>query len=319
MKRFLCIVLCIVLCVGIAYPLDSRADLRDFPDETDYVDSENDRDEYDSDWDDNSEASFFGGGISGVITVVGIAVAAIIILVILVGMKKRKHKHKHHHHHSNHHSHHHHSHHHHHHHHHHTTSGTQRAQNLRPISEYMELDPAFDLPDFQAKLSNLYVQIQNGWQHKDIEALRPSFTDALFTQMNRQLDVLRRIKQTNHVEKIAVLGVEVRGFHQSGGQDTIVAELQARITDYTVSDETGELISGSRTEEKLMTYEWDLVRPTETLTGEKEAVQPVTCPHCGKALSANETAKCPYCGCAIIARQHDWLISAIRGITQGTQ
>ena len=154
-----------------------------------------------------------------------------------------------------------------------------------------------------------------GWQDKNIEALRPCFTDSIFEQLDRRLDALRQNKQTNYVEKIAGVGVEVLGFRQSGGQDAIVVELRTSITDYTLDDTTGKLISGSQTHEKLMAYEWDLVRPTGTLTSEQEAVHPVTCPHCGTALSINETAKCPNCGGIVTVQRHDWVISAIRSIS----
>lgn len=66
-------------------------------------------------------------------------------------------------------------------------AGAQRtpASKLRPMSEYTELDPSFDAEAFQEKMSNLYVQMQNCWQDKNIESLRPYFTDALYAQMDR--------------------------------------------------------------------------------------------------------------------------------------
>lgn len=306
MKRFLCIVLCLVLCVSVLMPLASKADFGSFSGDSDFGGG-SDHDwgsDHDYDWGDSSYSGSSGSGVYFLGGNPGFAVIVMIILVA-VALARMKKNGK-------------------------TTRrgapsqrsyapGAQRAQGLRPIGEYASIDPAFNLPGFQAKLSNLYVQMQNGWQDKNIESLRPYFTDAMFTQMNRQLDALRRSNQTNYVEKIAVLSVEVRGFRQTGGMDTIVAELRTRITDYTLNDVTGELVSGSRNAEKFMTYEWDLIRPTGTPTEKQEAMQSITCPHCGAALSINETAKCPYCDSVISVDQHDWVISAIRGISQRTQ
>lgn len=190
---------------------------------------------------------------------------------------------------------------------------------LRSMQEYAHLDPGFDAQAFSAKLANLYVQMQNSWQSKNIENLRPYFTDTLYAQMDRQLDALRRNCRTNYVERITVLGVRPLGFCQSGGVDTIVVELRTRIVDYTLDDRTGQLISGSRQQEKFMTYEWELSRPTGTTTARQAEMTSVSCPHCGAALNINQSAKCPYCDSVVTLEQHDWAISAIRGISQKTK
>ena len=115
-----------------------------------------------------------------------------------------------------------------------------------------------------------------------------------------------------------MLDVNLRGFFQEGGDDHLVAELKTRITDYTVDEDTGALISGSKTAEKFMTYEWDLSRPTGTLTAAAGETTQRHCPNCGAPLSVNESAKCPYCDTVITFRDHDWTIYAVKGIAQRT-
>ena len=189
---------------------------------------------------------------------------------------------------------------------------------LTPMSEYAELDPHFSASDMREKLSNLYVQMQNGCTARDIEPLRPYFTDALYQQFDRQIRSLKANKQINHVDRIVVLDVSLRGFFQEGGDDHLVAELKTRITDYTVHEDTGALISGSRTAEKFMTYEWDLSRPTGTITEAAGETTQRHCPNCGAPLSVNESARCPYCDSVITFRDHDWTIYAVKGIAQRT-
>ena len=169
------------------------------------------------------------------------------------------------------------------------------------------------------KASNLYVQMQNGWTAKNIESLRPYFTDALFTQMERSLQGYVQRGETNVVERIAVLDVTPLGFHQTGGEDHILLRLRTRITDYTVQDSTQKIVRGSRDQEKFMTYEWDLLRPTGTQTSaESGGTKRVTCPGCGAPLDVNASARCPYCGTVLQQQAQDWVISAIRGIKQQT-
>ena len=199
-------------------------------------------------------------------------------------------------------------------------AGAQRTGNeaLKEIGLYKEIDPAFDITAMQEKLSNLYVQMQNGWQDKNIDALRPYFTDAFFTQMERQLNSFKSQNKTNYIERIAVLGVDLRGYYLRNGEDHIIAELRTRIVDYTLDDNTGALVSGSKTAEKFMTYEWDVSRASGVKTTEKEEMTDVHCPNCGAPLSINATAKCPYCDSVVTVKEHDWAICAIKGIAQRT-
>ena len=201
-----------------------------------------------------------------------------------------------------------------------TAAGAQQTpgSKLLPMSEYAKLDPNFSESDMREKLSNIYVQMQNGCTARNIESLRPYFTDALYQQFDRQIKSLVASHRINRVDRIAVLDVTLRGWFQEGGDDHLVAALKTRITDYIVDEETGKVVSGSDTAEKFMTYEWDLSRPTGTVTEAAGAVTERHCPNCGAPLSVNESAKCPYCDTVLTFKDHDWTIYAVKGIAQKT-
>ena len=199
-------------------------------------------------------------------------------------------------------------------------AGGQRtdASTLRNMAEYQQLDPQFSEAEFREKLSNLYVRFQNSWQAKNMEDLRPYLTDAMYAQFDRQLDQYRQNHQTNHVERISVLGVTLRGWKQENGNDLIVAELQTRIVDYVTDDNTGQLIRGNRAQEKFMTYEWTLMRTSGQVTGTTTGTTGQTCPYCGAHIDINHTAVCEYCGSVLTTDTFDWAVSSIKGISQRT-
>ena len=195
---------------------------------------------------------------------------------------------------------------------------------LMPIDTIRENDPNFSEDAIKEKIANLYVQMQDAWQNKKFDSMRPYMTDALYNQFDRQLDELKKSECTNFVERIAVLNVSLTGWKTNEINDSIVALVNTRIIDYTINDRTGKVVSGSKSAEKFMTYEWTLIRSkgmtTPHASGEgSEGTVSIHCPSCGAPVDINQSAKCPYCDSVIAARDFDWSISSIRGISQKTE
>lgn len=192
------------------------------------------------------------------------------------------------------------------------------AATLKNIGEYLALDPQFSEAEFKEKLSNMYVKFQNSWTAKNMDDLRPYLSDNIFAQCDRQLDAYRRDQQTNMVEKIAVLDVQIRGWNQQSGNDVIVAYLKTRIRDYVVDDNTGDVIRGSKTAEKFMEYEWTLMRTSGRSTEHADGTTVQNCPNCGAPININSSAKCEYCGSILTTDSFDWVVSNIKGLSQRT-
>lgn len=303
-KKFLLAGLLLLFSIS-AISITSIADFGDYSGDTDYDYSyDYDSNDYSSyDYDDDGNYRRGSSGSNGWDTITVIIIGVIIIFAVFGGGGKKDKSSK-----AN-------------------TNAAERAESranrpeLTPIGEYTKLDPNFNAAALCEKASNLYVQMQNCWTAKNIESLRPYFTDAMFTQMERSLKNLISRKETNFVERIAVLDATPKGFHQTAGEDHIMLRIRTRITDYTVNDNTKEVIKGSRDKEKFMTYEWDLMRSTGMLTGEDgiTSIKRITCPSCGAPLDINASARCQYCGSVIKQQAQDWVISAIRGIKQETK
>lgn len=156
-------------------------------------------------------------------------------------------------------------------------------------------------------------------QQKDWEPMRAFLTDALYSQMARQLDELKEQGLTNHVDRIAVLDAFISRYCQEGDDDVLIVRLSTRICDYTVRDDTGELVRGSRTRELFMTYDWKLTRSASVRTDEGGGMRSVSCPNCGAPLSVRESGRCEYCGTVVTLSEHDWALAAITGVSQRSE
>ena len=189
---------------------------------------------------------------------------------------------------------------------------------LKSMEEFKTLDPGYNEAALREHLSNLYVQMQECWHNKNIESLKPYFTDAFYNQSEHQLAAKRKQGQTPCTERVAVMEVNIRGFRQDSGMDHLIVTVRSRLVAYTLDDLTGKVISGDRNREKFMEYEWDICRKSGIITGKTDKMQSLSCPHCGAPININQTAKCPYCGSIITVNNEDWALNNIKGISQRT-
>ena len=187
---------------------------------------------------------------------------------------------------------------------------------LSPISTLVERDPDFSASTVEEMIANVYVQMQHNWTAGNFEPMRPYFSNKLFSQFSNQLKEMTASGRVNYVENIAVLETHIRGWYETEGNEYIVMKVRTRIVDYTL-DKDGKVVSGFKDKESYMEYEYVLARSsgskTSTQTQQTVAGQ---CPNCGAPLNVSQSAKCDYCGTVIEAKDHTWVIVAIKGVSQ---
>ena len=74
-------------------------------------------------------------------------------------------------------------------------------------------------------------------------------------------DELKRKKQVNRLENIAVRTVEITEAWQEAGKDFITVRFCANLLDYTVEEATGQVLSGSKTDPVKFDEYWTFTRP----------------------------------------------------------
>jgi hypothetical protein len=166
------------------------------------------------------------------------------------------------------------------------------------MGDYQVIDPNFSADDLVERISNLYVQMQNACTARDLSSLRPYFTDALYGQFDRQIQQLKAAGRVNHVDNIAVLGVTLRGWQQDDQNDRIIAEVRTRITDYTVDEKTGAVVS-ARDKGKVHDHEYAWCAPGAGRRRNGSAHQPAF-PSCGAPLDVAHSAQCRIAGNIIL-------------------
>jgi len=187
---------------------------------------------------------------------------------------------------------------------------------LKPIETLAEIDPSFDQDAFCQWLEQIYVHMQEAWTAGDFTPMRVYFSNTLYAQFDCQLAALRLNHHTNHVDDIVVQNVVLRGWYEAGGEQCLVVNIRARIVDYTVDDDSGAVVAGDTHTRKLMTYEYTFARTTGAQSATADGTHTVACPNCGGAVDINQSAKCTHCGAILNARDYNWTIVEIKGLSQ---
>jgi predicted lipid-binding transport protein (Tim44 family) len=129
------------------------------------------------------------------------------------------------------------------------------------LSQIRQRDPAFDERRCGDQIMDLFFKVQGGRMNRDLSALSGLLTAEMTGIFKGDLDRLLRERQVNRLENIAVRSVEISEAWQEAGQDYVTALIYANLLDYTTDEETGSIVSGSRTEPVKFEEYWTVTRP----------------------------------------------------------
>ena len=131
---------------------------------------------------------------------------------------------------------------------------------LAGISHIRQMDPSFDENRFNDMCMDSFFKIQGAWINRDMSIVRGILTGEMFGILRGDTEKLKAEKKINKLDNIAVRSVEITEVWQEGGMDFITVKFLANLLDYTVS-ESGELLSGNRTEPVKFEEYWTFTRP----------------------------------------------------------
>ena len=122
------------------------------------------------------------------------------------------------------------------------------------------MDAAFEPARMAAAASDIFFRVQAAWMARDMAAVRESLTPDMHQRMQSQCAELKAQGRINRLENIAIRSTEVTEAWQEQGQDFVTVAFLASVLDYT-TEESGQLVDGSRTEPARFEEYWTFVRP----------------------------------------------------------
>lgn len=128
------------------------------------------------------------------------------------------------------------------------------------LSHIRQMDPSFDEQRFQDQSMDNFFKVQGAWANREFSAIRSFLTDEMYGILEGDAEELKRKKQVNRLENIAVRTVEITEAWQEAGKDFITVRFCANLLDYTIDEASGQVLSGSKTEPVKFDEYWTFTR-----------------------------------------------------------
>jgi len=135
-----------------------------------------------------------------------------------------------------------------------------------------QMDPGFNEKKFTEECTDAFFRIQGAWANRDMTGIRVLLTDEMLRALQKDADELRAAKLINRLDNIAVRSVNIVEAWQQGGEDFITVRFLANLLDYTTNEQTGAVVSGSRTEPVKFEEYWTFTRPVGSPAWELSAI-----------------------------------------------
>ena len=149
-----------------------------------------------------------------------------------------------------------------------------REQTLEDgLEQIRRTDPGFDPAYFKEIASDVFFKVQAGWMRRDLSAHGHLLGDTLAKEYEDHFAEMRAKGEINKLESIAIRKVEIVDAGSDGREDFVTVLFTANLLDYTVDENSGDVISGSMTEPVKFAERWTWARPVGTESWKLEGIE----------------------------------------------
>lgn len=182
-----------------------------------------------------------------------------------------------------------------------------------------ERDPLFTAPDFISFAKQVYMDIQNAWEKRDLDPVRGVLHQNLYQQTNRQIQEKIEEGIVNHLERISINTAYLTSYRRDREYEYLAVYLSASMIDYQVKEATGQVILGDKTTRWNLYYKMTFMRSADSkTTGAADRDRGLVCPNCGAPLKGTSFGKCEYCDSIVTTGIYDWVLSGFGVVKNDT-
>lgn len=116
----------------------------------------------------------------------------------------------------------------------------------RGLEEIRRYDPSFNVRSFLETVEDLFFQVQAAWMNRRLDGVKNLLTAEMADHFSGEFEKMKQKHIINRLENIAVRKVEIAEAWREGSADFITVLFTANLLDYTVDENSGEVIEGDK-------------------------------------------------------------------------
>ena len=170
-----------------------------------------------------------------------------------------------------------------------------------------ERDENFSTRVFKGYAQEVFIQIQEAWESRDMSIVRPLETDELFNRHQQQIQEYIQKDWYPHLDGQCIDSVELTNTYQESNFEYLMIRLRAKVIDFT-TDAEGRVVQGNKTAYQHRAYRLTFKRHLSVLTGTQQTLSTKSCPNCGAPTSVGAAGECEFCGSIVTTGEHNWVL-----------
>lgn len=121
--------------------------------------------------------------------------------------------------------------------------------------------------------SDLFFRIQASWGNRDLSPVAPLLDDDARQYLDQQIALLKNNRQFNRLENIAIRNVDVVEAWREDQKDYSTIRFLANVLDYTVSEDSQQVVDGSKTTPVKFEEYWTFSKTSGSPSWKLSAIQ----------------------------------------------
>ena len=192
-------------------------------------------------------------------------------------------------------------------------SGMTRTSYFSPeierevIGYLIDRDSSFSARNFKSYVQEVFIQIQEAWESRDMSIVRPLETDELFNRHQQQLQEYIQKDWYPHLDGQCINAVYLADIYHEADFEFLVVRLEASVIDFT-TDSSGCVVQGNKTTYQHRAYRLTFKRHLSALTQSEQTLSTKSCPNCGAPTSIGAAGECEFCGSIVTTGEHNWVL-----------
>lgn len=170
-----------------------------------------------------------------------------------------------------------------------------------------ESDPNFSPQAFKTYAQEVFIQVQEAWEDRDMNLVRPLESDSLYQRHQTQLEEYIEKGWYPHLDGQCIDRVVLADFQQEGQFEYLIVKLDAGIIDYT-TNENGRVVDGDPHRLDNRSYCLTFKRALGLQTDPESILTTKACPNCGAPTNVGAAGTCEFCGSVVTTGEHNWVL-----------